>query len=133
VFKLVTLRSPFSLEQFKRVLQPIAHNIALEAVQKLSGRVAVKGLDGQMEYVVAEDFYIRFYKRSIAYWDYKRRLMLKIEEHPYTDGNLTKIVVQGSGKKVKKKAEGFIADLMKGVKPEQQFSLKDYAKTRGKP
>jgi hypothetical protein len=59
--------------------------------------------------------------------------MLQIEEHPYTDGNLTKIVVQGNGKKVKKKAEGFIADLMKGVKPEPQFSLKDYAKNKGKP
>jgi hypothetical protein len=59
--------------------------------------------------------------------------MLQIEEQSYTDGNMTKIVVQGEGMKVKKKAEKFIADLMKGVKPASQFSLKDYVKGRSKP
>jgi hypothetical protein len=58
--------------------------------------------------------------------------MLQIEEHPYTDGNMTRIVVQGEGKGVKRKAERFIADLMKGVKPESQFSLKDYVEGKDK-
>jgi hypothetical protein len=131
VLKLATLRSRFSLEQFRRVLQPVAHNIALEAVQKLNGLVRIKAYDGNLISVESEDFFIYFRKRSIAYTDYKRRLMLQIEEHPYADGNMTKIVVQGNGKKVKKLAERFIADLMKGVKPESEFSLKDHAKGKG--
>jgi len=129
---MVTFRSRHSLDQFRRVLQPIAHNIALGAVDKLNGRVAVKALDGQLFYVEAEDFSIRFFKRKITYWDFKRKLFIDIEEHPYCDGNMTKIVVQGDAK-VKEKAEKFIADLMKGVKPDTQFSLKDYVKDRGKP
>jgi hypothetical protein len=128
----VTLKTRYSLEQFRRVLQPVAHNIALQAVQKLNGLVWIKALDGKILDIRSEDFAIHFRKRSIAYIDYKRGLMLQIEEHPYTDGNLTKIVVQGQGKKVRKMAEKFIEDLMKGVKPASQFSLKDYVKDKGK-
>jgi hypothetical protein len=129
---MVTLKTRYSLEQFRRVLQPVAHNIALQAVQKLNGLVWIKALDGKILDIRSEDFAIHFRKRSIAYIDYKRGLMLQIEEHPYTDGNLTKIVVQGQGKKVRKMAEKFIGDLMKGVKPASQFSLKDYVKDKGK-
>ena len=129
---MATFRTRFGIEQFRRVLQPIAHNIALGAVQKLNGLVRIKAYDGNLISVESEDFAIHFRKRSIAYWDFKRKLMLQIEEHPYTDGNMTKIVVQGDAK-VKEKAEKFIADLMKGVKPDTQFSLKDYVKDRGKP
>jgi hypothetical protein len=127
---MVTLRSRYSLEQFRRILQPIAHNIALEAVQKLSGRISIKADGGNLVSVNSEDFFVSFHTRTIDYRDYKHGLMLQIEEHPYTDGNMTKIVVQGE---VKKKAEKFIADLMKGIKPDTQFSLKDYVKGRGKP
>jgi hypothetical protein len=130
---MVTFRSRYSLEQFRRVLQPIAHNIALEAVQKLNGLVRIKAYDGNLISVESNDFAIHFRKSSIAYWDFKRRLMLQIEEHPYTDGNMTKIVVQGGNAKVKEKAEKFIADLMKGIKPDTQFSLKNYVKRRSKP
>jgi hypothetical protein len=42
---------------------------------------------------------------------------------------MTKIVVQGDAK-VKEKAENFIADLMKGIKPDSLFSLKNYVKNR---
>lgn len=125
---MVSFRSRYSLDQFRRVLQPIAHNIAQAAVQKLNGYVRVKAYDGNLIDVESEDFAIHFRKRSIAYWDFKRKLMLQIEEHPYTDGNMTKIVVEGNGKKVRKLAEKFIEDLMKGVKPESQFSLKDHVK-----
>jgi hypothetical protein len=129
---MVTLKTRYSLEQFRRVLQPVAHNIALQAVQKLNGAVWVKALDGKIIDIRSNDFAIHFRRRSISYIDYKRGLMLQIEEHPYTDGSLTKIVVQGEGKKVRKLAENFIADLMKGVKPASQFSLKDYVKDKDK-
>jgi hypothetical protein len=129
-----TFRSRFSLEQFRRVLQPVAHNVALQTVQKLNGLVWIKALDGKILDIRSDDFEIHFRKRSITYWDFKRKIMLQIEEHPYTDGNLTKIVVQGGrDAKVRERAEKFIADLMKGVKPESQFSLKDHVKRRGKP
>ena len=130
---LATFRTRYGIEQFRRVLQPIAHNIALEAVQKLSGRISIKAEGGNLVSVNSEDFFVSFHTRTIDYRDYKHGLMLQIEEHPYTDGNMTKIVVQREGMKVKKKAEKFIADLMKGVKPASQFSLKDYVKGRGKP
>jgi hypothetical protein len=126
---LATFRTRYGIEQFRRVLQPIAHNIALEAVQKLNGLVRIKAYDGNLISVESNDFAIHFSKRSIAYWDFKRKLMLQIEEHPYTDGNMTKIVVQGDAK-VKEKAENFIADLMKGIKPDSLFSLKNYVKNR---
>ena len=128
----MAFRTRYGIEQFKRVLQPIAHNTALEAVQKLNGLVRIKAYDGNLLSVESDNFAIHFRKRSIAYTDYKRRLMLQIEEHPYSDGNMTKIVAQGDAK-VKEKAEKFIADLMKGVKPNTQFSLKDYAKNKDKP
>jgi len=79
---LVTFRSRYSLEQFRHVLQPVAHNIALKAVQKLNGRVAIKALEGQLLYVETENFSIRFNKRTLTYWDFKRKLFFQIEEHP---------------------------------------------------
>jgi hypothetical protein len=88
---MVTLKTRYSLEQFRRVLQPVAHNVALQAVQKLNGAVWVKALDGKIIDIRSNDFAIH----------YKRGLMLQIEEHPYTDGNLTKIVVQGEGKRLR--------------------------------
>jgi len=125
---LVTFRSRYSLEQFRHVLQPVAHNIALKAVQKLNGRVAIKALEGQLLYVETENFSIRFNKRTLTYWDFKRKLFFQIEEHPYTDGNMVRIVCQGKGKAVKRKAEKFIANLMKGVKPESVFSLEKFTR-----
>jgi hypothetical protein len=127
---MVTFRSRFSLEQFRRVLQPVAHNIAQAAVQKLNGNVAIKAFDGQLFYVVADEVSVRFYKRSISVWDYKKHVFIQVEEHPYSDGNMTKIVCQGRDAKVKERAERFIADLMKGVKPESEFSLKKFAQKK---
>jgi len=97
-------------------------------VQKLNGRLSIKALDGKLLSVETENFSIRFNLRTIQYWDSKRKLFFQIEEHPYTDGNMVKIVCQGNSRATKRKVEKFINDLMKGVKPESLFSLKKFTR-----
>lgn len=129
MFTVPILRSRYSLNQYRRILQTIAHNIAKHAVESLHGNVAVKAEDGKLIHVSAEDFWIRFNRKSIIYWDAKKGVYIAIEDKPYEDGNQTKITFQDERRK--EVVEKFLADLMKGVKPESEFSLKKFTQKQG--
>jgi len=62
-----TLRSPFSFDQFKAVLQKLAHDIAIEAVTNLQGDVRIIVYGGRLSTVETNKHSIRFFASHITY------------------------------------------------------------------
>lgn len=135
------MRSVFNIDQFKLVLQQLAHKIAVDAVAyRRSGRVRIT-LDGSDFSEVSTDKYcFRFYARHVSYshqpakHDWENILSFDAEEKHYQSSNhSTKISFFADDEKAEKQqklVEQFIAKLMKDadLKPVPRFSLAEHQK-----
>lgn len=145
-----TIRSYFDLEQFETVLQKMAHDEAIKAVQTLnpeqtvrivihSGRISEFGITGYR----GSGTGFRFYPNHITYnhgdgWDNKQQsernsMSIDIEEKLFTTSNHSSKIWFQEGRDKKQTLEkkeqiiAFIDKIMKdaGMKPIPRFSLAD--------
>ena len=152
---MTTTRSLFTIEQFNRVFQKLAHEKAIEAVTSLeSGDLLVKAYSkGRLSEVNTGIYHFKFYAKHLSYsyspdgtYNHPDRIDIDIEEKYYsTSRDCTKIsyfvyekwdpdeekaeaINKKRHKAAKKKINEFLEKLMKeaGLKPIPRFSLKKY-------
>jgi acylphosphatase len=141
-----TIKSYFNFQQFQKVLQKLAHEIALEAVKNLNqGDVRIVIHGSRLDTVETDKAKIRFYARHIGYYEeptrnYKDWWGFDVEEKFYlTSNHCTKIsfyAPEGKGKEIAEKITGFIDKIMaeSSIKPIPRFSLAQTTnKRRAKP
>ena len=130
-----TIKSYFNFEQFQKVLQKLAHEIALEAVKTLNqGDVRIVIHGSRLDTVETDKAKIRFYTRHISYSleptrNYEDWWGFDVEEKLYlTSNHCTKIsfyAPEGKEKEVAEKITGFIDKIMgeASIKPIPRFTL----------
>lgn len=133
-----TIRSEFNIEQFRTVLQGIAHKIAIEAITNLRGTVRIIVHGGRLDTVETDKHIIRFYASHISYTEpgrsYNDHFGFDVEEKEYaTSNHSTKIsfyAPEGKEKEVAEKITQFVNKLMaeSSIKPVQRFTLSDHAR-----
>jgi len=136
-----TLRSHFTFEQFKQVLQREAHRRAIEAVKNLDqGSVRIDIHGNRFSTLETDRVSIRFYASHATYYEhpaksYKTWWGFDVEEKLFmTSNHSTKISFAAEGKKaeaaLKKRIEDFIEKLMteSGLQPSPRFALTQIAK-----
>jgi len=137
-----TIRSRFNFEQFKEVLQKLAHEIALDAVKNLNrGDVRIVIHGPRLSRVETSRVNIRFYAKHIGYWEqptrtYKDWWGFDVEQKFYlTSNHCTKISFYASEGKEKEAAEKiteFVDKLMAeaSIKPIPRFTLAKLAHSK---
>lgn len=135
------IRSLFNVEQFRTVLQRIAHKIAIEAITNLHGEVRVIAHGSRLDTVETDKHLIRFFASHISYSEHDTHRWehswgFDVEEKLYSVSNhSTKIsfyAPEGKEKEVTEKVTKFIDELMaeSAIKPVPRFSLSQL--TQGK-
>ena len=130
-----TIKSYFNFQQFQKVLQKLAHEIALDAVKSLNqGDVRIVIHGSRLDTVETDKAKIRFYAKHASYSEeptgnYKDWWGFDVEERFYlTSDHCTKIsfyAPEGKQKEVAEKITGFIDQIMAdaSIKPIPRFTL----------
>jgi len=143
-----TLRSEFTIEQFKEAFQKHAYQVALAALQNLPstqpssnytyGSLVIAASQGKIDKVSTTNEFVEI-ESGISYGikdpmsKYDSSLQFHIEEKIYTNSpHSTKISFYCDAKEVKineKKIQATIDKIMEGVKPDRRFKLTDVPKS----
>ena len=133
-----TIRSYYSLDQFREVIHKLAHGVALNAVKNLNQgdvRIVIRG--PKLSVVDTDKVKIRFYAKHIGYYEeptrsYKDWWGFDVEAKPYlTSNHCSKIsffvTANQDQKKKAEKITKFIDKIMAdaGIKPIPRFKLAD--------
>lgn len=126
-----TIRSKYSLEQFRQVLQQRAHKIALDAVKsRREGSIRIRMSGGRFTVVeILGEVKIKFYAKHILFEreDGEQDVALDVERKLYlTSGDSTKISYWAPEDQLaaaEQAVRSFIHDLMADVEPVARFTL----------
>jgi hypothetical protein len=142
--KTPTIRSDFAYQQYEKVIQALAYETALEAIQNLKTKnftMKLRTEKGAIRELETDNWTFKFYSKHVSFspckltkssWGdryYNSPLWnCQVEEKLYTDSpHSSKIHFDVlDGEDLAKKREpilGFLNKLMAGVKPVQRFSL----------
>jgi hypothetical protein len=136
-----TIRSKFSIQQYRAVLQKMAHEIAVDALMELQGDVRIVVYGGRLSTVETNKHLIRFFANHISYNEHdghswENSWGFDAEDKLYlTSNDCTKIsfyAPEGKTKEITEKITQFIDKIMAeaSIKPVPRFTLSDRVKSQ---